>query len=532
MKKRRLLLGCAAVLLVYGLLIAALWACERDAQMEDPFDALWYSLVTITTVGYGDMVPQSTGGKLIGSLFLLLSTGFLSVVIGFGITLASGWFIPALCMRLGRRREWYVFSDFNEASRALADALEAEAPDALMIFCNTGDGGRAQRLYRRGRLMLRQPVEAVLSERSARARKRNVFLIGTDERVNMKAAVMLHRQYGMHACFCRTNAMPDASMVGITLFNQHDNCARLYWQRHPLQGHERSIVLIGCGRFAAALLNRALLVNVLLPEQRIVYHAFGDWSAYREIHSGLGAAVALDGEAADRDSLIFHDQPWQALHELIGKADRVILCHDDMAENWDDLQTLRRYYALAGNVYARMTDGEDNPLFFGDEDEIFTPELVMRMELNRMARKLHELYRRETGGAAPPWEQLTDFMQQSNIAAADHLLTKVRILLPQRDVRALNADVCREAYARYCSDMAVPQLRSLYQRIEHERWCRFYYLHNWQYDPERCDRLRRHNCLKPHELLDEGARIKDEQAWKLIGMLFDGDEQWKDAALQ
>jgi len=49
-------------------------------------DALWWSYVTATTVGYGDLSPVSTGGRIVASLLMLTGIGFLSILTG---TIAS-----------------------------------------------------------------------------------------------------------------------------------------------------------------------------------------------------------------------------------------------------------------------------------------------------------------------------------------------------------------------------------------------------------------------------------------------------------
>ncbi|WP_283410027.1 potassium channel family protein [Anoxynatronum buryatiense] len=45
-------------------------------------DSLWWSFVTITTVGYGDISPSTNGGKLLASVLMLVGIGFLGMVTG------------------------------------------------------------------------------------------------------------------------------------------------------------------------------------------------------------------------------------------------------------------------------------------------------------------------------------------------------------------------------------------------------------------------------------------------------------------
>jgi voltage-gated potassium channel len=41
---------------------------------------LWWAIQTVTTVGYGDLVPTSTAGRIVAALVMVAGIGFLTVV--------------------------------------------------------------------------------------------------------------------------------------------------------------------------------------------------------------------------------------------------------------------------------------------------------------------------------------------------------------------------------------------------------------------------------------------------------------------
>jgi len=43
-------------------------------------DGLWWAIQTVTTVGYGDLVPASTTGRLVAALVMVVGIGFLTVI--------------------------------------------------------------------------------------------------------------------------------------------------------------------------------------------------------------------------------------------------------------------------------------------------------------------------------------------------------------------------------------------------------------------------------------------------------------------
>ena len=82
---RRNILWISSLIMAYGLMAWSLWWLEHsvpEANIHTFGDALWYALVTLTTVGYGDMYPVSWPGKLLGLVFVLGSVSVLGYLVG------------------------------------------------------------------------------------------------------------------------------------------------------------------------------------------------------------------------------------------------------------------------------------------------------------------------------------------------------------------------------------------------------------------------------------------------------------------
>ena len=84
----------AALFILVTLLIVAssfVYLAEREAQPEvfaSVPDAMWWAIVTMTTVGYGDMVPVTPLGKFVGGVIAIIGLGMVALPAGM---LASGF---------------------------------------------------------------------------------------------------------------------------------------------------------------------------------------------------------------------------------------------------------------------------------------------------------------------------------------------------------------------------------------------------------------------------------------------------------
>jgi voltage-gated potassium channel len=65
-----ILVAVSTLVIVSGSTVIA-WTLDSE-DFGSIGEALWWSLQTVTTVGYGDIVPQSTRGQVIGGVVMLV----------------------------------------------------------------------------------------------------------------------------------------------------------------------------------------------------------------------------------------------------------------------------------------------------------------------------------------------------------------------------------------------------------------------------------------------------------------------------
>lgn len=108
------------VLLTVGIvLLGAVGIFMIEDAMESFGDALWWSLVTTTTVGYGDISPESTGGRALAGFLMVVGIGFLGMVTG---SIAT-FFVDRLSSNQEKEKESVVDKQIDYVKQSL-DGIE------------------------------------------------------------------------------------------------------------------------------------------------------------------------------------------------------------------------------------------------------------------------------------------------------------------------------------------------------------------------------------------------------------------------
>jgi voltage-gated potassium channel len=105
-----------AVTVASGLLITAFDRSDFPTLSA----GLWWAAQTVTTVGYGDVVPKQTGARILAVLVMITGIAFVTVVTA-AITAA---FVESMRERLAAESDADIGAKLDEINRRLA-ALEA-----------------------------------------------------------------------------------------------------------------------------------------------------------------------------------------------------------------------------------------------------------------------------------------------------------------------------------------------------------------------------------------------------------------------
>lgn len=91
-RKEQLVLSFIFILFILIVISFIMFYAENEAQ-PDKFSsipaAMWWGIATLTTVGYGDIVPITNLGKFLGGIFAIAGVGLLALPAGI---LSSGFF--------------------------------------------------------------------------------------------------------------------------------------------------------------------------------------------------------------------------------------------------------------------------------------------------------------------------------------------------------------------------------------------------------------------------------------------------------
>ncbi len=103
------------ILVIFSSISILVFENDTESNIRTPFDALWWAISTMTTVGYGDTVPVTVEGKVIAMILMIAGVGLFGVLTGI---FARLFVEPQL------QREDFEIKELIAETKRLRDAVE------------------------------------------------------------------------------------------------------------------------------------------------------------------------------------------------------------------------------------------------------------------------------------------------------------------------------------------------------------------------------------------------------------------------
>lgn len=311
-------------------------------------------------------------------------------------------------------------------------------------------------------------------------------------------------------CTSMNGRMTDGN---VNLFFEEEIAARIFWKEQNLYRVAKEkdfclrIVFTEFGVLEEQLLLWGLQNNIFHPAQRISYHIFGEAGKFRAVYHELSQI---------EDPIVFHDEPWYEAMDLLGAADRIIVCNAGAYLN-DIL------FAVPEKVIDVFVENSEEALHYETKErlrlfewkkEAEKIENILEEGMLKMAKSINLRYAHLYTGVAETeenldaeWGKLNTFTKYSNISSADY--HKVRLLMIDEWKKQTGRDEIDGEFLRELAE------------LEHIRWNRYHYLNNWKYGiPENGknkDAVKRiHRDLIPFSELTEAEKDKDAENIRVL----------------
>lgn len=115
-KATQVMIALTVVTVLAGAVV--IWLFDPEEDFPDFATSLWFTLQTVTTVGYGDVTPDTTFGRAVAGVVMIVSIAFMTIV----TALVTSTFVDAAQARR-RKAESVAQSDATDRVHARFDEI-------------------------------------------------------------------------------------------------------------------------------------------------------------------------------------------------------------------------------------------------------------------------------------------------------------------------------------------------------------------------------------------------------------------------
>lgn len=124
---RKILASLLFISISFAILVVPLESGKPNAKIHDLEDSIWWTVSTITSVGYGDVVPVTFEGRVLGMILQVIGVIMTSIVIG------------SLVVQLHRKRDNYEWDRISKKLDQISAAVEETKKKTDYIILQKGE---------------------------------------------------------------------------------------------------------------------------------------------------------------------------------------------------------------------------------------------------------------------------------------------------------------------------------------------------------------------------------------------------------
>jgi len=518
-----------------------------NQNLDSYGDALWWAIVTVTTVGYGDIFPVTVAGRLVGALLMFAGIGALGV---FTASIAAYLikFDRLDALRVRGMHGHVVICGLGSTGALLAQAFQRDGYTVLAIE-KAEDNSRIGAAREAGAVVLIGDAARTEVLRRARVdRAAHIVIVTGADATNVEiAAAVRALVLDSTASVSCSAQIEDPELwyalrgwdigtqdrVRLEFFNVAELGARALLARYsPFAGGDNAartpprVLIVGSGALGQHLIGHMVrqwqdvdgeakpplpIALVDADVDRVTEDLYHRNPELRTLAALSGHAMDLRSTTFQRGAFLFDDAGQCAVtHAYVCLDDEGLAISTALLL----MNHLRQYgvhvmvrtnrvaglAALLRAVGAQGSRGVSHLHVFSLLEQACQPEFVLHGTNEVLARALHQDYLAQSSSSqnpsAVPWDELALDLKESNRRQADHIATKLDAvhchIVP---LTALEGDAFTFAPAE------VEQLAEM----EHERWVAERRALGWTLGP-RDPAMKTNPSLVSWADLDESAR--------------------------
>ncbi|AKM81108.1 MAG: Ion transport 2 domain protein [Candidatus Pacebacteria bacterium GW2011_GWF2_38_9] len=124
---RKIIVSLFFISFSLAILVVPLESGKPNARIHNLEDSIWWTVSTITTVGYGDIVPVTTEGRALGIVLQIIGVIMSSSIIG------------SLVVQLNRKKDSYEWEKISKKLDLISEDIDETKKKTDFIILQTGE---------------------------------------------------------------------------------------------------------------------------------------------------------------------------------------------------------------------------------------------------------------------------------------------------------------------------------------------------------------------------------------------------------